>query len=160
MTDQPYWTVAQAHGEVHVQKLLDRDGFETYRPKIRAPQRRSASLFPGYLMVRVVVRWYPIRWCPGVVRLLMNGDRPARLPDSVINEIKAREVRGFVKLPKEPGALEPGQRVRVARGVFEGSTGIYEGMSGSQRDRVLLDALGRVSLPIGSIEALPTLAEL
>jgi transcription antitermination factor NusG len=155
---QPYWAVAvaQTNREELVQTLLKRDGFDVYRPKIRLSHRRSAALFPGYLMVRVVLRWYPIRWCPGVMKLLMNGDKPARLADAVVDEIKGREVKGFVKLPKEP-TLERGQKVIVVRGMFAGHTAIYEGMSGTQRERVLLDLLGQsvsVVMPSGSVEPL------
>jgi transcription antitermination factor NusG len=136
-----------------VKHHLDREGFEVYIPKIKA-EKRVAPLFPGYLMVRVVVRWYPIRWCPGVLRLLMNGDKPAKLADAIVDEIKGREVRGFVKLPKPP-TLQEGQQVRVLTGMFAGKTAIYQGMSGSQRERVLLDLLGQsvaVTMPIGSVE--------
>lgn len=156
MTTEPYWTVAVAMSQREdlVKHHLDRAGFEVYVPKIRTAPKRTAPLFPGYLMVRVVVRWYPIRWCPGVLRLLMNGEQPAKLRDAVVDEIKGREVRGFVKLPKAP-TLENGTPVRVLTGMFAGRTAIYAGMSGSQRERVLLDLLGQsvtVTLPAGNVE--------
>jgi transcription antitermination factor NusG len=162
--EPPYWAVAvaQPHHERLVQTLLERQDFETYWPKIKTPAKRTASLFPGYLMVRVIVRWYPVRWCPGVLRVLMNGDKPARLDDRVITEIKSRERGGFVKLPKAPSVAR-GQRVRVVRGMFAGHVGIYDGMSGSQRERVLLQWLtgtgnstGSVAvvMPLGSVEAI------
>jgi transcription antitermination factor NusG len=59
-----------------------------------------------------------------------------------------------VKLPKPP-TLQEGQQVRVLTGMFAGKTAIYQGMSGSQRERVLLDLLGQsvaVTMPIGSVE--------
>ena len=153
---KPYWTVAVAMSQREdlVRQHLDREGFETYVPKVRE-KKRAAPLFPGYLMVRVVVRWYPIRWCPGVLKLLMHGDHPARLADSVVAEIRGREVRGFVKLPKD--GFENGQSVRVLRGMFAGHSAIYAGMSGSARERVLLDLLGQsvtVTLPVGNVEAI------
>lgn len=151
----PYWAVAQVAQPLLVDTLLTREGFEVYRPKIRI-KRRAAPLFPGYIMVRIVVRWYPVRWCPGVVRLLMNGETPAKLADSIVAELRAREHRGFVKLLKEPGAIEPGARVRITMaGNFEGRVGIYQGMSGPQRERVLLEWLGQsvpVILPAGNVE--------
>jgi transcriptional antiterminator RfaH len=157
MIEQPYWTVAVAQStrEAFVQTLLKKEGFEVYWPRIRT-ENRTAALFPGYLMVRVIVRWYPIRWCPGVLKLLMNGDHPAKLADKVVDEIKGREVKGFVKLPKPP-TLEQGDPVRVTHGMFAGHRAIYAGMSGPQRERVLLDLLGRsvtVTLPRGTIEPL------
>ena len=152
---EPYWTVAvaQSSRETTVQAFLAKDGFEVYWPRIKT-ETRTAALFPGYLMVRVVVRWYPIRWCPGVLKVLMNGDKPARLADAIVDEIKGREVQGFVKLPQPP-TLQNGQSVRVKHGMFAGHAAIYAGMSGSQRERVLLDLLGQsvtVTLPIGNVE--------
>jgi transcription antitermination factor NusG len=157
MTMTPHWAVAvvQTSREDFVQKLLKRDGFETYLPKVKAA-KRIASLFPGYLMVRVVVRWYPIRWCPGVLKVLMNGEHPAKLADSVVDEIRGREVRGYVKLPKKP-TLANGASVLVTRGTFMGHVGIYDGMDGTQRERVLLELLGQavtVKMPLGSVEAI------
>jgi transcriptional antiterminator RfaH len=154
-TIEPYWTVAQVTRPELVQKLLKREGYETYSPKIKV-HRRAMALFPGYLMVKVVLRWHPVRWCPGVLRMLMNGERPAKLPDHIIAELYAREVRGFVKLVREPGALEKGQRVRVLTGTFAGRIGIYDGMSNAARERVLLEWLGQsvpAIMPIGNLEA-------
>src|SRR4051812_25353054 len=155
MSSEPYWTVAQVARPELVQNLLRKDGFEVYAPKIRI-QRRTAPMFPGYLMVKIIVRWYPVRWTPGVMRLLMNGDRPAKLPDAIISEIKGREVRGLVKLAREPGSLERGQSVRVLTGTFAGRLAIYQGMNGQDRERILLQWLGQsvpVILPIGNLEA-------
>ena len=157
MNASPYWAVAVAQGnrEDLVATLLKREGFETYRPRYREG-KRVASLFPGYLMVRVVLRWYPVRWCPGVQRLLMNGDHPARLADKIVEEIMSREVRGLVKLPeREPDKLEPGRAVRVRQGSFAGHIGIYDGMSGPDRERVLLSLMGQVvpvTMAIGNVE--------
>jgi len=154
---EPYWAiaVAQTSREDFVQTLLRRDGFETYWPKIKT-EKRTTGLFPGYLMVRVVVRWYPIRWTPGVLKLLMTGDRPAKLADKIVDEIKSREVKGFVKLPQPP-TLQAGKPVRILTGMFAGKIGLYQGLSGAQRERILLDLLGRstsVEMQVGSVEAL------
>jgi transcription antitermination factor NusG len=150
---EPYWAIAvtQSNRDDFVQQMLKRQGFESYRPRIKTEKKNIASLFPGYLMVRVIVRWYPIRWCPGVLKLLMAGDQPAKLADHIVTAIQQREVKGFVKLPK----LEPGTPVRITSGTFTGFMGIYDGMSGPQRQRVLLDLLGQkvpVTLARGSIE--------
>jgi transcription antitermination factor NusG len=155
---EPYWAiaVAQTNREDFVQSLLKREGFEVYWPKIKTESKRTAGLFPGYLMVRVVVRWYPIRWCPGVIKVLMTGERPSKLADVIVDEIRGREVKGFVRLPK-PATLERGQKVRVMRGTFAGRVALYEGMAGPQRERVLLDLLGQsvaVTLPADNIEPL------
>ena len=83
----------------------------------------------------------------------MAGTQPARLHDSVVSELRSREKQGFVRLPRPPATFRPGQRVRIVRGSFEGQFGIYDGMSGKERERVLLDLLGQ-AVPV----VLPTLA--
>jgi hypothetical protein len=39
---------------------------------------------------------------PGCLVTPMNGDRPARVPDGDIADLRARERGGFVVLPKQP----------------------------------------------------------
>jgi transcriptional antiterminator RfaH len=82
---------------------------------------------------------------------------PARVPDQVIDEIRRREVRGVVELPKPPG-LHAGDRVKVLGGPFQGYFGLYAGMKPRERVEVLLMLLGaqqRVTLPKGDIEIAP-----
>jgi len=56
-----YWAVAQTEPmrEHTVRLLLMRLGYETYAPRIRH-RKRIALLFPTYVFVRVIQRWYPI----------------------------------------------------------------------------------------------------
>jgi transcriptional antiterminator RfaH len=138
-----FWSVAQTetHREATAQRFLTDQGFETYLPKIKAKQR-VVPLFPSYLFVRIVERWYPIGNTIGVVQLLLAGDHPAQLRDEIINNIKNKERGGIVKLPK-PQRLKQGDRVRIIRGSFQGHVGVYEGMTSKQRERILLELLGR-----------------
>jgi len=142
----PFWTVAQTHPsrEGLAEANLQQAGFETYLPrtKVRDHQRnlRVVPLFPSYVFVRVIETWSPIASIIGVARILRNGEYPARLHDQVLAELKAREDRqGLIQLP----TLRIGQRVRIVRGTFAGHIAVYEGMSGRDRERVLLEFLGR-----------------
>jgi transcriptional antiterminator RfaH len=162
-----FWAAAQI--EIHRTKLalhcLTLAGFDVYCPRLR--ERRISrgrkievcpALFPGYLFLQVVNGWWQARWSPGVVRLIMDGSgAPAKVPDSVIADIRMREVRGAVELPKPPG-LKPGDRVRVLGGPLVGFAGLYAGQAPHERVAVLLTVLGgqrRVVLPKGDIEAVP-----
>lgn len=62
-----------------------------------------------------------------------------------------------MRLPKQAlNGLKRGQRVKILRGPFEGKDGLYDGMLGHERERVLLDLLGRfarVELSRNAIEA-------
>jgi transcription antitermination factor NusG len=154
-----FWAAVQteAQREHMVRLLLMRARYETYMPRIKA-RSRIAPLFPGYLFVRIVDRWYPVIRTVGVVRLLMSGDQPARLPERTMNEIRKGEGRdGFVKLPS-PSTLEKGQSVRIIRGSFEGRVALCESMSSKERVWVLLNLMGQkvpVELPSRDLEPLP-----
>jgi transcription antitermination factor NusG len=158
-----YWCCAQLeHSRVHLAlHCLRLAGYDTYAPRLRTYRishgRRIEGrplLFPSYVFVAIVAQWYAARWAPGVVRLLMTGDTmPARVPDAVIAEIKARERNGVVALP----ALRPGDRVTVTRGPLRGLEGLYAGQAPHERVAVLLALLGgqqRVTLPRDDVEAL------
>jgi transcription antitermination factor NusG len=148
-----YWAVArtQPNREDFAIKMLAIKGFpETYLPLIkeRIPRKKSRfSLFEGpmfrnYLFVALEEFWWDADHCPGVARLLMDGVRPAKVRDGVVEALKAREVNGYVKLPEPPGQLRTGDKVRVIHGPFTGPPGLYAGQSAKDRVRVLLTLFG------------------
>ena len=142
-----FWAVVQTETqrEHAVRLLLMRASYETYLPRIKV-RNRITPLFPSYLFVRLAQRqFYPVMWTPHVTRLLMAGDRPAQLPEDVVNQIRKREHNGIVKLPTRQ--FRKGQKVRIIGGSFKGHIGLYEGMSGKDRQRILLELLGQ-SVPI------------
>src|SRR5262245_34105944 len=88
---------------------LHQAGFATYAPRLREPRTlqgrrvvRTPLLFPGYLFVLIELQWHTARWSVGVAALLMDGERPARVPDAIIDGIRQREVRGLIELPARP----------------------------------------------------------
>jgi transcriptional antiterminator RfaH len=154
-----YWAVAQTEPqrEHTARLLLMRANYETYAPRIKQ-RGRIALLFPTYLFVRVIDRWYPILWTIGVTRMLMSGERPARLPDEIIPSLRKRERGGLIKLPPPGRALKAGQNVKIIRGSFEGHLALYEGQSGRDRERVLLELLGQlVSIELPSADIAPAM---
>ena len=91
-----YWCCAQIEPfrERLALHCLGLNGFEIYCPRLREQRRRHGRkiittplLFPGYCFVLVVSAWWSARWSPGVRRLVMDGERPAVVPDQVIAEI-------------------------------------------------------------------------
>ena len=159
-----YWAAAQLQPQRDMLALhfLRQAGFETYAPRLRERRTvhgrkvvRTPLLFPAYAFVFIRLQWHAARWAPGVIRLVMDGAAPARVPDAVIDEIRAREVRGLIELPKPPLA-RPGDAVRVLRGPFAGRLAIYAGMKPRARVEVLLSLLGsrqRMTLAADAVEA-------
>src|SRR5262249_24089645 len=126
----PYWAAAQLQPRCDGQALhcLRQAGFETYAPRLRERRAvqgrkvvRTPLLFPGYLFVLIELQWHRALWSPGVARLVMDGTAPARVPDGVIAELRAREVGGLVELPR----FKPGDPVRILRGPFREHLALY-----------------------------------
>ena len=108
-------------------------------------------LFPGYCFLTVEAQWYAARWSLGVIGLIMDGIKPARVADQVIDDLRARERN---ELPKRSG-LQPGDHVRVLHGPLAGQLGLYAGQRPHERVLVLLALLGgqqRVGLAKDAIE--------
>jgi len=160
----PFWACAQLQPQRDTLALhfLRQAGFETYAPRLRERRTvqgrkvvRTPLLFPAYAFVFIRLQWHAARWAPGVIRLVMDGAQPARVPDAVIDEIRSRERGGLIELPKPP-KFHPGGRVRVTAGPFAGHIGIYAGMKPRQRVEVLLALLGsrqRMTLAADAVEA-------
>jgi transcriptional antiterminator RfaH len=155
-----YWTVAQLVPKRDRLALhcLGLAGFEVYQPRLREYRRgrpKESALFPAYAFVIIELQWLAARWCPGVVRLVMDGLQPAKVPDAVIEEIRGRERNGAVELPKR--RLQYGDRVKILAGPFRGHLAIYAGMSTHERVAVLLQLLGgqqRATLAQQDVEAI------
>ena len=156
-----YWTAAQLlpRREALALHCLKLAGYSTYLPRTR--ERRivrgrkvdvKPPLFPGYAFISIEQQWRRARWSPGVAGLCMDGARPARVPDAIIAEIRAREIGGLVELPQ----LKPGDRVRVTRGPFAGLAGLCVEQTAHERVAILLSLLGaarQVGLPSADVVA-------
>jgi transcriptional antiterminator RfaH len=141
-------------------------GFQTYLPRLRIRRvtrtRRltlsTPPLFPGYCFVWIELQWHAARWAPGVIRLVLDGAQPARVPERIITDLRGRERDGLVELPPPPPGLRPGDRVMVKRGPFQDQFGLYAGQAPRERVAVLLLWLGAqrsVELPAADVMAVP-----
>jgi transcriptional antiterminator RfaH len=157
------WACAQVEPQQEraAQHFLRLNGFESYCPRLRVTRRSHGRqiitkppLFPSYVFVAVVNGWWSARWCPHVVRLILNGVTPAVVPDHVIAEIQSRERGGLIELPRA-AKFHPGDPVRITQGAFSGRLALYAGMKARQRIEVLLAILGgsqRVTLAADAVE--------
>jgi transcription antitermination factor NusG len=113
-----------------------------YFPRFKNPKGRIAALFPSYLFVPSQPNWGPINKTTGVRHVLMSGDHPACIPGMVIASWKAKERGGLVQLPPPP-RFRIGERLTILRGSLKYRAVIYQGMSGKDRERVLIEMLGQ-----------------
>ena len=136
------WYVVQTSPQREKFATENLASYETYFPQFVAA-KRIKPLFPGYIFVGATLDWSPIKNTMGVRSLLMNGEAPARLSHEVIRSWKARERGGYVQLPPPP-RFKPGERLVVLRGSLRYRTVIHTGMSGRDREQVLIDMLGQM----------------
>ena len=160
-----YWSACRLapHREALALHYLEEvAGYTVYYPRLRDRRIRHGrrvelrpALFPGYAFVLIrLQQWYAARWAPGTLGLIMDGVGPAKVPDTVIDEIRLREVDGLIELVPPP-TLRRGVRVRVLHGPFSGCLAVYADMRPRERVEILLQLLGgeqRVTLANKDIE--------
>jgi transcriptional antiterminator RfaH len=139
------------HKESYACDHLTRQDFRVYCPMIvrRVRHARSASdeprpLFPGYVFVEYRSddrTWHPILGTRGVKSVVRSGERPSLLCGSFIEELRAREVGGVLRYPRD--ALKVGQRVTLQGTAFDGLVGQIIELRDKDRVMVLLDLLDR-----------------
>ena len=91
--------------EVYLPRLRERRISHGRRIEVRPP------LFPGYAFIAIELRWHRARWTAGVLGLIMGGIQPARVPDSVIAEIRARERGGAREISHRRGCARHARAV-------------------------------------------------
>jgi transcriptional antiterminator RfaH len=136
-----YWAVARTlpRRETIAAERLSDAGFEIFLPKIKTGQREEA-VFAGYVFVRIGDTWRSVDHTAGVLGLIKFGEAPAKCPDAEIAKLKRRlDADGLIR-------PVPGAKVRITAGAFRGLDGIYAGQTARDRERVLLDFLGRQAL--------------
>lgn len=161
------WIVAisEPRYEERAAENIRRAGFETYIPRLRESLRiqgrrvvREVLMFPRYLFVKVKDSWRFLLSTIGIISVIRSGgaDTPAHVDDTVIKYFRKQEgADGVIELSTPPEFCY-GQRVRVNSGCFVGLVGLYQGASSLERERVLLNMLGRptpVSVSVGSLVA-------
>ena len=153
-----YAVHCQPHRERVAALNLKNQDFTIFLPQREAIRRHARKIekvrrpfFPGYLFIRLDVtreRWRSINSTLGVVRLVMQNDRPAPAPEGVVEGLQAAaDERGILRIKAE---LKLGQKVRVINGPLMELVGELDQLSDSDRVRVLLDMMGgrtRVFLP-------------
>ena len=145
-----YWAVArlEPRREQLALRCLGLAGYETYFPRLREHRishgRRieiRPPLFPGYCFLAIEAQWHTARWSIGVIGLIMDGIKPARVADHIIDDLRKRERNGLVELPKRE-MFHVDDQVRILQGPFAGHLGLYAGQRAHERVLVLLALLG------------------
>ncbi len=150
-----YWCAVntQVNAEDKAVFHLMRQGFKVLLPKHL--KRRSHArkvewvprpLFPGYLFVEIDPErspWRAIRSTVGIFDVIRFGEKPAPIPDEVIDEIKARQDENGLVKTHDGTNFKPGDAVRVLQGALGEFEALFESTDDRNRVTVLLNMLGR-----------------
>ena len=143
---------------------LERQGYPSYLPLIQNRKRRKGRyvsviepMFPRYLFVHLsdeTDNWGPIRSTIGVANLVRFGMQAARVPDSLIEIMNAREQDGVQALA--PPDFKPGDQVRIVEGMMAGYEALFQARTGKERVVLLLqlaqDRTARIQVSANDIE--------
>lgn len=127
--------------EFQVERLFTEGGIRIYFPKYRL-ESRAKPFFPGYGFIHFD---YPrdfrlVKYTRGVKRIVGNDAGPIPIEETVIDQIKKRELNGYIELNKygeQPGI---GDEVVVMEGPLKGLKGIFRReLTDSERVLILLN---------------------
>jgi transcriptional antiterminator RfaH len=122
---------------------------------------RVMALFPRYLFLRLREGDQPlgpVRSSIGVTCVVRFGSTYAVVPDQLIRDLQARAdpESGLHRLAHRR-VLQPGAKISIDGGSFQGLEGVFEREAGADRVVVLLSLLGRdVSVRLPACSVLPS----
>lgn len=124
--------------EFQVEKLFIEGGFEIYNP-VYLHENKRKSFFPGYEFIYFD---YPeqyrlVKYTRGVKRVIGNQQGPIPIPESVVLQIKAREINGHIELNKYGEKPDVGDEIEVMEGPWKGLRGIFK-KALTENERVLI----------------------
>lgn len=149
MNTKAFWSVIRTHPnseKIAIRNLKNQE-FEYYQPLIMEKKLRKnklqqveSPLFPCYLFVKIVNRWLVLQNTYGVASVISNNGMPAIVQDRIINDLKSRELNGYIQLPKNK-QFDVGSRVKINSGSFYGQQALVERMNTKERQKILLALL-------------------
>lgn len=147
-----YLVYTKARAEDLARENLERQGFVTYLPRIQRNKRQQGrykpvieALFPRYLFIQLDTEtdnWMPIRSTIGVSGMIRFGGVPARVPQTLVEDLKQNESPQGIRIEPEYH-YQKGEEVEVIHGAIRGYRAIFEKYVSSERIAVLLDIVGK-----------------
>ena len=129
---------------------LERQGFETFLPKMEITQRqenkfivKNVYVFPGYMFVcfdPLIITWTKINSTYGVSKILTFSNKPAEISSDLILELKNRyEINSK---PTQKEKLQKGDYIKFYVGPFTDLLAKVESVDEKNRIWILLEAMG------------------
>jgi transcriptional antiterminator RfaH len=150
----PNWLLLQVKPRQELRALenLERQKGECYCPQIKLEKlsrgkriQVEEALFPGYLFINAQpeingLSYTSIRSSRGVSKIVGFGIEPIKIPETLIQQIKQREIGGLT-CTEANHLPQAGDKINILDGPFEGLQAIYSHSHGQQRSIVLINLL-------------------
>ena len=146
------WYIAQIKPNSYRTAIqnLERQGFQTFLPKIEITQRKekkfvvkNAYVFPGYMFVCFdmhSISWTKINSTYGVSKILTFNKKPSEISSDLILGLKNRyEINSN---PTQKEKLQKGDSIKIYSGPFADVIAKVESVDENNRIWVLLEAMG------------------
>lgn len=151
---QWYLLQSKPRQEFKSAQQLENQGYEVFVPIIKTQKIKANKLqllieplFSRYLFIRLnktTDNWGPIRSTKGVSSIVRFGGQPARVLESLIQEL-----RHFLDAPIQE-IFHAGNAIEVSAGPLKTLTGIFQNLKtisdGEVRAMVLIDLMGKQQL--------------
>ncbi|MCD6517185.1 MAG: hypothetical protein J7L72_07185 [Candidatus Aminicenantes bacterium] len=127
--------------EFQVERLFQEGGFEVYNPKYKQ-EKKILPFFSGYefLYFDYPDQYKKVKYTRGVKRIVGNKEGPIPVSETIIEEIRKREINGFIELDKYGSEPEVGDEVQIMEGPMKGLKGIFKkGLNPKERALVLMN---------------------
>ena len=146
------WFIAQIKPNSYhsATQNLERQGFETFLPKMEITQRqenkflvKNVYVFPGYMFVcfdQHTNIWTKINSTYGVSKILAFNKKPSEISSDLILELKNRyEINSN---PTQKEKLQKGNSIKFYTGLFADLIAKVESVDEKKRIWILLEAMG------------------
>ena len=112
--------------EFQVGRLFEEGGIEFYCPRYMHADKVK-PFFSGYGFIHFE---YPdqyrlVKYTRGVKRIMGNQEGPIPIPEEIIQQIKQREIYGYIELEKYGEEPEIGDEIEIMEGPMRGLRGIF-----------------------------------
>ena len=150
-----YLVYTKPRQENLAQENLQRQGYETYLPRVYQVRRRSGryvktieAFFPRYLFIMLDTEtdnWAPIRSTLGVSKMVHFDGIPAVVPDEFIDALRNNDDDDGIQSLKQNNLVR-GDQVTIIDGPLAGYQGIYQQQNSAERVAILVDLVGKNTL--------------
>jgi transcriptional antiterminator RfaH len=146
------WFIAQIKPNSYNSAIqnLERQGFETFLPKMEMTQRqknkfvaKNVYVFPGYIFVCFdphITTWSKINSTYGVSRIVAFNKKPSVISSDLILELKIRYEINSNSIQKEK--LQKGDSIKFFSGPFTDLIAKIESVDEKNRIWILLEVMG------------------